>query len=149
MLNAGMRKVGSSVFGASDIPALESARFTALTEIAKVVTNPNLAGLLSDSARHEVSSLIGPGATNAQIDKAINLFEADMAQRKRDLTTQVGDIKGRIKGAGSPTQPNTFSDVVKGSPERQRAMTALSKATTPEQKKAIKALFKSSTGEDL
>lgn len=149
LLNRGARAFSSSVLGSSSQAAVDAARMTALTEIAKVITNPNLTSVLSDSARHEVSQFSPREATNAQVAAISDLLIKDMAQRKNDLTNQVKTIKQRVVGTGQTPSAGGFESVIKGTPERQRAMTALSRADTPEKKAKIKAMFEANTGEKL
>ena len=85
--------------GSADQAAFETARTTALTEIAKVLSSAQAgSGVLSDSARHEVEGLIKPDATLAQITAAANILKTDMANRHDSYATQIKDIQQRIGG---------------------------------------------------
>lgn len=97
-LNTPLRKLDEKLLGSPEMVAFNVARKVALTEIAKVLTNPSLAGQLSDSARHEVESLIGPDATLAQIHAAAKILRADMVSRRESYAAQIREIKGRIAG---------------------------------------------------
>lgn len=99
-INTPLRKVDLNALGSEDLAAYNAARQVALTEIAKVVNNPNLAGQLSDSARHEVTGLIPENATLGQIYRVVGILKQDMANRKKFLDEGIGEIKGRISGGG-------------------------------------------------
>jgi hypothetical protein len=96
-LNQPIRSVNASGLGSADQAAFNAARQVALTEISKVVNNPNLTGTLSDSARKEVMELNPESATFAQIKKVAQVLKTDMANRRTALTSQRDEIKGRIR----------------------------------------------------
>lgn len=111
ILNTPARYVAGKL-GGTDQTAFETARQTAVTEIAKVLSNPGASGVLSDSARHEVESLIKPDATLAQIMSAANVLKTDMANRKDAYQTQIADIKKRLGGGGnSPTKTLSMAQI--------------------------------------
>lgn len=100
VLNTPARYIAKKLGGA-DQAAFETARTTALTEIAKVLSSAGAgSGVLSDSARHEVEGLISPDATLKQITSAANILKTDMANRHEAYAKQIQDIKGRIGGQG-------------------------------------------------
>jgi len=90
--------------GGTDQAAFNAARTTALTEISKVLNSSNASGVLSDSARHEVEGLIGPGATLRQIYSAAQILKQDMANRHQAYQEQISDIQQRIGGAAGRQQ---------------------------------------------
>lgn len=98
VLNIPARMVASRLVGSPDQAAFEAARTTALTEIAKVLTNPGTSGQLSDSARHEVESLSPRDATLPQIMAVAKVLKQDMANRHQSYQDQITDIKGRLGG---------------------------------------------------
>jgi len=105
-INTPLRSVAGQGLGSDDQAAFNAARTTAVTEIAKVLNSANASGVLSDSARHEVSGLIGPNATLKQIYSAANILKQDMANRHQSYQDQIADIQGRISGK-QPTATNT------------------------------------------
>lgn len=94
-----LRTIDQKALGDADLAAFNAARVTALTEIAKVLNSSNASGVLSDSARSEVSQLIGPDATLKQIVSAANILKTDMANRHQSYQQQIGDIQKRLGGA--------------------------------------------------
>ena len=103
-LNTPLRQINEKMLGSADATAFNVARQVAVTEIAKVLSNPGTSGVLSDSARHEVQELIGPNATLAQIVRAANILKADMQNRAAAMDAQISEIKERI-GGGAPAAP--------------------------------------------
>lgn len=104
MVNTPLRQIDRKVLGGKEVAAYDAARQVALTEIAKVVNNPTLAGQLSDSARHEVTGLIPENATLGQIYHVVEILKQDMANRRKSLDEGIGEIKGRISGSRGADQ---------------------------------------------
>lgn len=106
-LNTPLRKLNLQGLGGEDLAAYNAARQVALTEIAKVVNNPSLSSVLSDTARREVLSLSPDNATLGQIYRIANVLKQDMANRRQSLDDQIKEVKGRLGGttpAGSPAK---------------------------------------------
>lgn len=112
-INKPLRALAGSVFGSADQAAYDAARQVALVEISRVVNNPNLSGVLSDSARREIAELNPESATLKQIYSVANILKQDMKNRHESLSQQVTDVKGRIHGGSSapqkPAQPVTIT----------------------------------------
>ena len=85
----------------------DAARQVALSEIAKITSNPNLSGALSDSARHEVAAFNPDTATLKQTVAVMTLLKRDMDNRKSSLDDQLKDIRQRIAAppGGSTSTP--------------------------------------------
>ncbi len=104
-LNTPVRMVTSQMVGSEKMAAFNAARQTAVSEIGKVLSSANAgSGVVSDSARHEVESLIGPNATLKQIYAAANILKQDMENRKTAYADQIGEIKGRMGNGSKPAQ---------------------------------------------
>lgn len=97
LANALIRQVNGKILGAPDQAAHDAARQVAINEIAKVTSNPTLAGTLSDSARHEVSAFNPAGATLKQTVAVMRLLKQDMTNRTQSLDEQIVGIQDRIK----------------------------------------------------
>lgn len=97
LINQPLRTITGKMGGTDQI-AFDTARTTALTEIAKVLNSSNASGVLSDSARHEVEGLIGKDATLEQIYRAAGILKQDMDNRHQSYSEQIADIKGRMPG---------------------------------------------------
>lgn len=107
-LNAPIRSLDAKVLGSAGMAAANAARDVALREIARVTNDPNLSGVLSDSARREVSALSPQDATFAQIKAVAKVLKQDMANVHDSLNVQLSDIRQRIatppSGATTPTK---------------------------------------------
>lgn len=107
-VNTPLRAVATQGFGSSDLAAYNAARQVALTEISRVISNPNMTGVLSDEARGQVSSLIGPNATLAQLYAATGVLKQDMENRKDSLDEEIKSVSDQVRrGAiGPPSAPS-------------------------------------------
>ncbi len=105
-INQPLRTINRNGLGGADQAAYDAARQVALTEISKVVNNPNLTGQLSDSARKEVTSLLPESATLAQIYRVIGVLKQDMANRRKYLDEGIKGVQGRM-GGGASAAPGT------------------------------------------
>jgi hypothetical protein len=111
LINQPLRSVASKVAGSPNQAAFEAARTTALTEIAKVLNSSKASGVLSDSARGEVSQLIGKDATLAQIYSAANILKNDMGNRHQSYQDKINEIKGRLGGQGQQQGGNGMTRI--------------------------------------
>jgi hypothetical protein len=82
--------------GSAEVAAFDAARRVAINEIAKVVSNPNLTGQLSDAARREVESFIPEQATLKQINAVADILKTDMQNRHQSLDVQLKEIRTRL-----------------------------------------------------
>lgn len=98
-LNQPLRSVSVGALGSKDVAAFNAARQVALTEISRVVNNPNLTGVLSDSAREEIMSLNPANATFSQIKRVVEVLKQDMKNRHDSLVEQERSLREQLKGA--------------------------------------------------
>lgn len=103
MANTVARMVSGKMLGSPDQAAYDAARQVAINEIAKITSNPNLTGSLSDSARHEVDAFNPQSATLKQTVAVMRLLKQDMQNRTDAMDQQIQTIRGRIKGGGGDT----------------------------------------------
>lgn len=96
LTNTPIRWISGKVLGGTEVPAYEAARRVAVNEIAKVTSNPNLTGALSDSARHEVESFVPENATLGQAVKVMEVLKQDMENRRTSIADQIQAIRERI-----------------------------------------------------
>lgn len=100
LLNTPVRWASGKVLGEPEQVAYNAARNVAVNEIAKITSNPNLTGTLSDSARKEVAEFNPSNATLQQSIAVMNLLKKDMANRATSLDKQLKSVRGRISGFG-------------------------------------------------
>jgi hypothetical protein len=102
IINTPLRLLAGKVKGSAEVAAFEAARRVAINEVAKVTSNPNLTGQLSDAARKEVESFIPENATLKQIYAVTSVLRRDMANRHQSMDAMLGEIRQRIGGAVTP-----------------------------------------------
>lgn len=105
LLNRPLRTFNEAVLGDPKMAAVRTARTVMLPEFARIITNPNLTGVLSDSARKEVDSLIKGEATLKQALAAATILKQDAENRRTSIAQQIQDIRTRI--ATPPTGAGT------------------------------------------
>lgn len=116
LLNKPLRELQSGIFGSSVVPTAKAARTVANNEIAKITTNPNLTGILTDEARKEVARYNPDNATLAQTIAVSNLLKRDMLNRKVSMEEQLQAIRGRIGApvGGAPSSGPKVGDIEDG-----------------------------------
>jgi len=120
MANALVRNVSGKMLGSPDVAAFNAARQVAVNEIAKITTNPNLSGQLSDAARKEVEGFNPASATLKQSVAVMRVLKRDMDNRTSALDDQISAIKGRIGGKASEPSGGD-ADLVKRLNERRKS----------------------------
>lgn len=121
-LNQPFRTATRTATGDPNFLKFQAARRVAVNEIAKITSNPNLSGALSDSARHEVESFIPENATAKEIVAVLNVLKQDIGNRVQSMDEQIGAIKQRISPRASRDQiPNPIVDSGKTTTVRMRA----------------------------
>ncbi len=111
IINKPLREINEQGLGSPEVAAFKAARQIATTEIAKVLNNPNSSVALSDSARQEAQSLIGEGATMAQLYKIVETLKQDMVNRRKGFQDEIADRTKAIQNlspvAHDAAQPET------------------------------------------
>lgn len=102
LANTLVRNIDGKLLGSADIAGFNAARQVAINEIAKVTSNPNLTGQLSDSARHEVEAFNPANATLKQAVRVARVLTQDMENRLDSNTEQIATIKARIRNNAQP-----------------------------------------------
>ncbi len=115
LANVVARTVSGKMLGSPDQAAYDAARQVAINEIAKITSNPNLSGQLSDSARHEVEAFNPQSATLKQSVAVMRLLKQDMGNRISSLDEAISGIKSRI----APTPPAPDAAPARANPFRK------------------------------
>lgn len=118
LLNQPLRAISEKGLGSQELAAFHAARQVALTEVAKVLTNPTLAGQLTDQARKEVEALMGPNITLGQAYSVAKILKQDMANRKVAVRGQLDEVKKRIGTKPGETAPAEEKKVLKWNAEK-------------------------------
>lgn len=72
-------------------------------EVAKIITNPNLAGILSDSARAEGQALLSRNITATQLKELLPLIKGDFQRRKDAISDEINATTETITKLGAMT----------------------------------------------
>lgn len=108
---AGRREIG----GDTDVTNFNLQAFLYKAEVTRILTNPNLTGVLSDSARAEADDFINDRATAGQIFELHSLLKGDFARRAQSIDSEINGVKdelrstvtnSRVPGAGSAPVPS-------------------------------------------
>lgn len=92
---------GRRATGDADVSAFDAQMQIYRTEAAKVLTNPNLTGQLTDSARHEVADFLSGNSSAEAIHHVVDLLTGDFGRREQTLRDQMGEVQGLMKDTGT------------------------------------------------
>jgi hypothetical protein len=84
--------------GMADVDAteLQSVLMTYQTEVARIITQPNLTGQLTDTARQEVQHMISGDMSAPQLRRLINRLDLEMSMRGKYIRDQIGNVNTDI-----------------------------------------------------
>jgi hypothetical protein len=99
--NKPLRSLQGRLLGDPRYTDFQTARRVAINEFAKVATNPNLTGVLTDESRREIEALADEGATPAQMHALVRRARIDMHNRIAALDAE----EQRIIQAQATPQP--------------------------------------------
>lgn len=91
-----------AIAGDADVAQFMAQMQVYRTEAARILTNPNLTGVLSDTARKEIEEFMKGGASAKQIVAVVDLMKRDFGNRKITLEQQISDIRDRLEKNISP-----------------------------------------------
>jgi hypothetical protein len=101
-------RAGKKATGDPDVAAFNAQINVYRTEAARIITQANLTGQLTDSARKEIEKGLSDNASAEQIRNVVGTFKNDFDNRKHTLETQMDAIRDRMtKGYGAGTKPGT------------------------------------------
>jgi hypothetical protein len=107
-LNTPLRKMSDRLLGSPQMASFNAARQVVLPEFARIITNPNLTGVLSNQVRDEISSLIKGDATLKQIVAVSKVLKQDAENRKTSLQDEIDALTRQI--AKPPKMRGTGGD---------------------------------------
>jgi len=113
LLNRPLRALAGSM-GSEDIAKLDAIRQSVANEYSRIISNPNLVGTLSDTARKEGDALLSAGATVGQIKAALATLASEAHNRKTSYQEQLDAIKKRVSGQGATAAPGAGAFKVGG-----------------------------------
>jgi hypothetical protein len=107
-LNKPLRSLDKNLLGDPNMSKFATYLQSVQNEYGRIISQPNLAGQLTDSARHEAEALIDPKATVPQIIASIQALKAEGDNRLLSVGEQVKRIQQRMQvgpGASSGSEP--------------------------------------------
>ncbi len=106
--NIPLRLITGSMIGTDNMAALNAARQTASSEVAKVLGSATGSGVLSDSQKKEAQDVVDGNLPYSATMAVVNTLKKDMANRHQSYQDDIDAIKGRL-GAKPQTgaQPKT------------------------------------------
>jgi hypothetical protein len=104
IVNRYIRDWQSVAAGDPNVRSFEAARRVFANEVAKITSNPNMSGVLTNEARQEIDKIVSGDVTLPQLQSIVSTLKKDMENRRTSLNSQIGEIKGRISGT-TPTHP--------------------------------------------
>ena len=102
--NVPARMISANMIGTTNKAKFHTALYAAQTEAAKVLTSANASGVLSDSARHELQTVIDGNAPLPAILGSLNTLKQEFSNRTQSYQMQIKDIQGRLNQSGSGAQ---------------------------------------------
>jgi len=92
-----------NIHGDTDVNDFNGQMSLYRAEVAKIISNPNLTGVLSDHAREEAKEFLAGSATAPQIKSIVKLLEGDFGRREKSIVDEINTVKGRLnKGGAAP-----------------------------------------------
>ncbi len=85
-----------SQMGDPSIARFQTALRAIQNEYARIITQPNLSGPLTDTARHEVEELAKGDFTKEQLMAAVEVLEKDAANRRDSFDRQIAEVQARL-----------------------------------------------------
>ncbi len=110
LLNKPVRALEQKALGNVDMATFRTYLQSVQNEYARIIAQPNLAGQLTDAARHEAEILIDPNATVQQQLAAIDALKTEGTNRLVSLADQIQRIQQRMRGADAGDAPKPSSD---------------------------------------
>ena len=98
-IRAGRKEIG----GDPDVSNMNAQMNLYRAEAARILTQPNLSGVLTDTARKEMEEVLKNSATAQQVRETVQLLERDFLNRKETLEEQIGSIRARMRSRATPS----------------------------------------------
>jgi hypothetical protein len=101
----GLTRAAKRSGGNVDAAELKSVLTAFQTETSRILSNPNMTGVVSDSARHEVQNMAPDNMSVAQAQRVIKRIFTEMDLRKNFLESTLSGAIDRTVVGGSPNGP--------------------------------------------
>ena len=114
-IRAGRKSIG----GDPDVAKFDAQMNLYRAEAARILTQPNLTGVLTDTARKEMEHVIGNSASATQIREVVSLLERDFNNRKETLEEQIGAIRARMRSRVAPNEGTAKPEERRAEPRKE------------------------------
>jgi hypothetical protein len=101
-------RAGRVATGDADVAKLNAQMNLYRAEAARILTQPNLSGILTDTARKEMEDVIRNQASAKQVTEVVDLLERDFLNRKQTLEAQIKAIRTRMRGRLAPGEADSM-----------------------------------------
>lgn len=128
VFNKPLRSFVQNVAGNKDLSQFATYLQSVQNEYARIISQPNLAGQLTDSARHEAEALLDPKATVPQILASVDALQKEGNNRLVSVGEQIKRIQGRMQNvpaAAAQTSGVIYAKDPQGNVHQAAAGTAL------------------------
>jgi len=105
MLNYPVRAISDKILGSTGMTDFQAVRQSLQNEYARLISQPRLQGVLSDSARQEIEGALSPNATIGQLEHALHTFATETENRRLSFAEQIAETKDLLGPAGGPAKP--------------------------------------------
>jgi hypothetical protein len=119
ILNTPIRNLASQ-FGSPKVAAFQAALQPVQADFARILNSPTASGSLTDTARNEMQSAIGPNATYGQLHAALNVFRQDAKNRQDAYQEQLKELQQGSVVRGNQPAPNGNQGAAKQPPPGAR-----------------------------
>lgn len=108
IVNRPWRAFQQDVLGNQDMADFRTYLQSIRNEYAKIITNPNLAGQLTDQARGEAQNLLRDDASVGQILRSLTALRNEGTNRLVSVGEQIQHIQNRLPVGAAQTSPESF-----------------------------------------
>ena len=131
------RPVRSLMAGIGDV---DQARFRAAVrvltpEFARIISSPNMTGVLTNEARSEMQAVMSESYTIPQLEGALQILLQDSRIRRDAYRQQLKDIEGRMRGGTSAPADSVSNAPAKGNEVGRAILESVIQSTKPKQRR--------------
>lgn len=88
-------RAGQQATGDPDVAKFNAQIQIYRAEVARILSNPSLTGVLTDHARTEAEGFLQGGASSGQIRAVVELFNQDFERRSQSINEELDSLRGK------------------------------------------------------
>ncbi len=115
---------GEKAMGDNDVRAFVAQLEVVKPEIARILSNPNLTGALTNYARQEIEAFMDPGMSAKNVRTVVELLKRDFQNRARSLDDEINSVRSQLRnltpGQGPAPLPQPTAPVQSSAPAQSR-----------------------------